>query len=177
MKSVLTTYLEKESLINTTNKRLANLNPELSSLPLLKDHTGATIDRSILADKLLASCSQFYRVVNQSSPPSDQEAKPKPGPPPTISVVIETRQGKKSITRVSGLEPFGIDAKAAAEHLQKVCAGSASVSQLKGSSPKTPVMEIVLQGSQRKAVETYLKGCGVVGRYVNVVDKTGGKKK
>lgn len=80
------------------------------------------------------------------------------------------------MTKVSGVEPFGVDPKAMAEELQKTCAGSASVGQLNGSSPKNPVMEITVQGPQRKAVEAYLEKRGVGGRFVNVVDKTGKKK-
>lgn len=81
------------------------------------------------------------------------------------------------MTKVSGVEPFGVDPKAMAEELQRTCAGSASIGQLMGSSPKNPVMEIVVQGPQKKAVETYLEKRGVGARFLNVVDKTGGKKK
>lgn len=92
-------------------------------------------------------------------------------------MVLDTRQGKKTVTRVSGVEPFGVDPKAMADELQRTCAGSASVAQLMGSSPKNPVMEITVQGPQKKAVEMYLEKRGVSARFMNVLDKTGGKGK
>jgi translation initiation factor 2D len=175
-------YLEKESLI-LPNKRLAKIDPQIANSLLSPSNRedaevlkSGSIKRELLGERLLKLCSPYYRVISSSSSSSENE-KPKAGVPPKVTILIESRQGKKTVTRISGLEPFGIDAKSAAEHLQKVCAGSASVGQLGGSSPKNPVMEIVVQGSQKKAVETFLEKRGVGGKYVNFVDKTGGKKK
>ncbi|RPB02651.1 hypothetical protein L873DRAFT_1826672 [Choiromyces venosus 120613-1] len=181
VKAVMNKYLEKENLVSTTNKRLTKIDPNISNIllntTLPEDRealkTGVT-KRDYLGDKLLKSCSPYYRVLH---PSADESSKPKSGAPPKVSLVIESRQGKKTVTKLSGLEPFGIDAKAAAEVLQRVCAGSASVGLLNGSSPKTPVMEIVLQGSQKKAVVEFLEKKGVVGKLLVVSDKTGGKKK
>jgi len=174
-------YLEKENLISTTNKRVVKVDPNISntllstSLPEDKEALRAgTAKRDYLGEKLLKACSPYYRVLHASA---DESSKPKSGAPPKVSIILESRQGKKTVTRVSGLEPFGIDAKGAAEVLQRACAGSASVGLLNGSSPKTPVMEIVLQGSHKKAVVELLEQKGVVGKFVVVSDKTSGKKK
>lgn len=133
--------------------------------------------RDLLGERLVKSCSPYYVVLKPTESVSDPGIKPKAGAPPKILVVLDTRQGKKTVTRVSGVEPFGVDPKAMADELQRTCAGSASVSQLMGSSPKHPVMEITVQGPQQKAVGAYLEKRGVGARFVNVVDKTGGKGK
>jgi len=39
---------------------------------------------------------------------------------------IKTRQGRKTVTTIAGLESFGIDIDEFAEELRKKCAGSAS---------------------------------------------------
>jgi len=39
---------------------------------------------------------------------------------------VKTRQGRKKVTHVTGLETFGIDIEEFAEELKKLCAGSAS---------------------------------------------------
>lgn len=74
------------------------------------------------------------------------------------------------------MEPFGVVPQEIAEELSKVCASSSSVSQLVGSSPKNPVMEVMIQGPQKAAVEKALAARGVDSKWIVVTDKTSGKK-
>ena len=46
-----------------------------------------------------------------------------------------------------------------------------------GSSPKAPVMEILVQGNQKDNVLRALEKRGVNKKWVEVLDKTKGKKK
>ena len=39
---------------------------------------------------------------------------------------VKTRQGRKTVTIITGLETFGVDVEDFAEELRKLCAGSAS---------------------------------------------------
>lgn len=87
---------------------------------------------------------------------------------------MEKRQGRKTVTRVFGLEPFGVDPKGLAEELQKICAGSATVGQAVALKPG--LLEVMVQGSQAKEVEKALEKRGIPGRFVGVLDKTVGKK-
>ncbi|KAL7270727.1 hypothetical protein RUND412_006553 [Rhizina undulata] len=184
LKSQITRYIEKQELTHATNKRLVKLDPLLAST-LISDSSREDMDilklghikRDVLAEKFIKSCSPYYVVLKPSETVSSPGVKPRAGAPPKIQILVETRQGKKSVTKVSGLEPFGVDPKALAEALQKLCAGSASVGQLVGSSPKNPVMEVMVQGPQKDIVTKVLEKKGVAGKYVVVVDKTGGKKK
>ena len=43
-----------------------------------------------------------------------------------ITLTVKTRQGRKTVTHVTGLETFSIDVDEFADELRKVCAGSAS---------------------------------------------------
>jgi len=99
--------------------------------------------------------------------------KPKSGPPPKVSVVIEKRTGTKTVTKVGGVEVFGINPDLLASDLQKKCASSTSVGQLMGGKPG--MMEVLVQGDQRDVVEKELGRRGVDRRWIDVVDKT--KKK
>lgn len=184
VKSILIKYAEKEDLIDQQNKRLIKIDPLIASYLLdekIREDADALrvgqVRRDKLGDKLVKSCSPYFIVLKPGESASDPGIKPKAGTPPKIQLLLEKRQGKKTVTRVSGVEPFRVDPKAMAEELQKTCAGSASVGQLMGSSPKNPVMEITIQGPQKKAVELYLEKRGVSARFVNIVDKTGGKQK
>ncbi len=43
-----------------------------------------------------------------------------------IKIAVKTRQGKKMVTLITGMETFGVDPDEMAEELKKICAGSAT---------------------------------------------------
>jgi translation initiation factor 2D len=134
------------------------------------ENSKGTYKRDLLAERLLKACSPHYKLTT----PSGEEQNPKSGQVPKVQVTMEKRQGKKTVTRISGLEPFGVDPKQLAEELQRVCAGSATVGQ--GVGLKSGLLEVMVQGSQSKVVEKALEKRGVGAKFVGVLDKTGGKK-
>ncbi|KAF2199984.1 RNA binding protein-like protein Ligatin/Tma64 [Delitschia confertaspora ATCC 74209] len=182
LKSILTNYIESENLISQKNKRLITLNPILAN-GLLNGNSAAddqalssgVVPRDALADRFISSCSPFHAILRNDAPIT--ECKPKSGVPPKIQIVLETRSGNKTVTKVSGVEPYFIAPQPLADELRKSCAGSTSVDKLVGSSPKNPVMEIMVQGPQKEAVLKALERRGVGRGWVEVVDKTKGKKK
>ncbi|KAL2678723.1 hypothetical protein Neosp_009474 [[Neocosmospora] mangrovei] len=134
------------------------------------------ISRSALQKRVLDDshlCQPFYVIKRKDSA---SEQKPKAGHPPHVLVTIEKRTGTKVVTKISNLEPFFIDPQVLAPELQKKCAGSASVGQASGSKPG--LLEIVVQGDQRKIlVGEILPKRGIDAKWVDVVDKTKAKKK
>ncbi|MCJ1358900.1 MAG: hypothetical protein MMC33_008900 [Icmadophila ericetorum] len=182
LRPIVTSYLESENLISEINKRLVTLNPFLANTifdgstsldreALAKGH----IPRDTLIDRIQAHCSPFWAILRNDK--TLESVKPKSGHPPAIQIVLETRSGNKTVSKISGVEAFYISPQLLADELQKSCASSTSVGQLVGSSPKNPVMEILVQGSQKDAVTKALEKRGVNKRWVEVVDKTKGKKK
>lgn len=184
IKSCVTTYIESENLINEKNKRLVTLNPTLANAVF--DGT-TSLDKEVLAkgsvprdalfDRILQACIPHYAIIRTSPSASAPSPKPKSGAAPKIKVTLETRSGNKTVTKVSGVEAYFIAAQPLADELRKVCAGSSSVEQLHGSSPKAPVMEIMIQGPQKDAVMKALERRGVRPAWVEYLDKTKGKKK
>jgi len=81
------------------------------------------------------------------------------------------------VTTVSGVEAYFISPQPLADELRKACAGSTSVEKLHGSSPKTPIMEISVQGPQRAAVEKALEKRGVNRTWIEFENKVKGKKR
>lgn len=79
---------------------------------------------------------------------------------------VKTRQGRKQVTLISGLESFGVDIDDFADELRRVCAGSASVQPLTGASPKLNLKEVLVQGSQIKLVTEALLGRGIPKRWI-----------
>ncbi|KAI5207697.1 hypothetical protein AUEXF2481DRAFT_26481 [Aureobasidium subglaciale EXF-2481] len=180
IKPIITAYIESENLANQRNKRLITLNPTLAnavfdgSTPLDKEVLAkGSVPRDALTERILQACTPHYAIVRNSSP----STKPKSGAAPKIKVTLETRSGNKTVTKVSGVEAYFIPPQPLADELRKMCAGSSSVEQLHGSSPKAPVMEIMIQGPQKDAVMKALEKRGVRPAWVEFLDKTKGKKK
>ena len=102
------------------------------------------------------------------------EVKPKSGATPKALVTIEKRTGSKTMTKVTNLEIFGIIPGLLAEELQKKCASSTSVTQATGAAKG--IMEVLVQGDQRKAVDAALVRRGLKSQWIDLVDKTKKKK-
>ncbi|KAI9837416.1 MAG: hypothetical protein M1838_004827 [Thelocarpon superellum] len=178
----VTAYIDAELLAAASNKRLVKLNPVLANAVF--DTTSALdkealvkgeAPREVLMERVLAACAPFWAVRRGNE--SAEEVKPKAGAAPSIHIVLETRSGNKTATRVSGIEAYHISPQRLADELQKTCASSTSVGQLVGSSPKQPVMEIMVQGPQDEAVIKALEKRGVKRPWIQVLDKTKGKKR
>ncbi|KAL4780851.1 hypothetical protein BJX76DRAFT_336788 [Aspergillus varians] len=170
------------SIVDPQNKRILTITPFLansiftSSSP--DDRTtlarGKTT-RDMLLKRLLGDVTLLaphYVILKPGQTLSD--VKPKAGAAPKANVTLERRTGSKTVTKVSNLEIFGIIPSLLAEELQKKCASSTSVSQATGA-PKG-VMEVLVQGDQRKAIDTGLTRRGLKPQWIEVVDKTKKKK-
>ncbi|TIA53353.1 hypothetical protein D6C77_08155 [Aureobasidium pullulans] len=180
LKPLITSYIESENLVNAKNKRLVTLNPTLAnavfdgSTSLDKEVLAkGSVPRDALIDRVLQASTPHYAIIRNNDPTT----KPKSGAAPKIKITLETRSGNKTVTKISGVEVYFIPPQALADELRKMCAGSSSVEQLHGSSPKAPVMEIMIQGPQKDAVLKALDKRGVRPAWVEFVDKTKGKKK
>ncbi|KAF2165125.1 hypothetical protein M409DRAFT_24513 [Zasmidium cellare ATCC 36951] len=184
VRELITAYVEAENLVSETNKRLIKLNPTLANSVF--DGTGqldkevlakGSVPRDALIDRILHGMANSYAIVKNGSDPSSVKAKS--GVPPKIHINLETRSGNKTVTKVSGLEPYHVNPRPLADELRKVCAGSTSVEPLAGAAKKNEaaVMEIMVQGPQKDAVVKALEKRGVDKRWIEVLDKTKGKKR
>lgn len=181
MRPLITAYIETNNLISPTNKRLVMLNPDLANA--LFDGTDrldkevlakGSVPRDALIDRILSSSVPHHTITSSTSPTT---SRPKPGAAPKIKISLETRSGNKTATKISGLETYFIPPQPLADELRKTCAGSASVEVLQGSSPRNPVMEVMVQGPQRDAVIKALGRRGVRGQWIEFIDKTKKGKK
>lgn len=182
LRSMVVAYIDAENLVSDTNKRLVKIDPILAnavfdgSTSLDREVLAkGTVPRDALIDRFNQSCSPFWALLRNDE--TRENAKAKAGHAPKIHITLETRSGNKMVTKLSGVEVFHINPHPLAEELQKACAGSASVNQLVGSSPKNPVQEIMVQGPQKDAVIGALEKRGVNRHWVEVLDKTKRKKK
>lgn len=181
LKQILAAYIEAENLVSPTNKRFVNINPQIADALLgtsAADNAAlaaGTIARDALSERMVAATSPFHSILRNDADIAD--SKPKAGAPSKIQIVMETRSGNKTVTKASGVEAYYIAPQPLADELRKTCAGSTSVDRLQGSSPKNPVMEVMVQGPQKDAIIKALEKRGVHRNWVEVTDKTKGKKK
>lgn len=124
---------------------------------------------------MIEGCSPLWAVLQGEQ--TVQDVKPKAGSAPDIQIILETRSGNKTVTKVSGLETYHINPQPLADELQKSCASSTTVNQVVGSSPKNPLMEVMVQGPQSQAVIKALEKRGVNRQWISINDKTKGKKR
>ena len=179
VRELVTSYIESENLVQEKNKRLIKLDPTLSNNVF--DGSGnldkevlakGSVPRDALVDRVLHALAPSYAIVRNGADPST--AKAKSGAPPKVHIVLETRSGNKTVTKVSGLEPYFVNPKLLADELRKLCAGSTSVEPLAGAAKKNEraVEEVMVQGPQKDAVVKALERRGVDRRWVEVLDKT-----
>lgn len=184
VRDIVMSYIESEQLIQENNKRLVKLDPILSNNVF--DGSGnldkeviakGSVPRDALIDRVLHGMASSYAILRNSE--DSNSAKAKSGAPPKVHITLETRSGNKTVTKVSGLEVYFVNPKLLADELRKVCAGSTSVEPLAGAAKKNekPVEEVMVQGPQNEAVIKALQRRGVDRRWVEVVDKTKGKKR
>ncbi|KAF8755133.1 Translation initiation factor SUI1 [Rhizoctonia solani] len=86
-----------------------------------------------------------------------------------VNVQTKTRQGRKVVTLITGFEPFGIDPETLSEELRKRCASSTSVSPC---VEKPKQLEVMVQGSQIKAVTTLLLELGLPKKWIKVSESS-----
>lgn len=182
--SRLEQYIQSQDppIISKENKRIISLTPFLAEKVFT---SSSSEDKSTIArgkttrDGLLkriledhAFLTIHYVILKPGQTLSD--VKPKAGAAPKAFITIEKRTGTKTASKVSNLEVFGIIPNLLAEELQKKCASSTSVSQASGA-PKG-IMEVFVQGDQRRAIETALVRRGLRPQWIEVIDKTKKKK-
>ncbi|KAK6497079.1 hypothetical protein TWF506_004561 [Arthrobotrys conoides] len=152
-----------ETLVSSTNARMITLNPLLSNLLLddTKDarllHSGSAT-RDLLAERFLRLHQQYYTIIS----PSGEESKPKSGQPPKITITLESRQGKKVVTRIKGLEVFGVDVGKFVDELKSVAASSVTKGPIEGGGKAAEgFVEVMVQGDKSAEVDKLLIKAGI----------------
>ncbi|KAJ5633773.1 hypothetical protein N7528_001615 [Penicillium herquei] len=182
--SHLDQYVQAQNppLVSPQNRRIINLNPYLANTIF---SSSSSEDKSTLKRGMVTRDGLLKRIIEDHAflqphyailKPGQTllDVKPKAGASPKAVVTLEKRTGSKTVTKVTNLEIFGIIPALLAEELQKKCASSTSVTQAVGA-PKG-VMEVLVQGDQRKVVDTALTRRGLKSQWIDVVDKTKKKK-
>ncbi|KAI1918332.1 hypothetical protein LOZ65_004929 [Ophidiomyces ophidiicola] len=176
----LSDYLSSQDppIISSSNPRIIHLNPFISNKVLSSNSqtdiailSRGTIPRDTLLKRLLEDpslCAPFHAILKPNQ--TIKDVKPKAGALPKVSLLIERRTGSKLVTRITGLETFGVSPQMLADELQKKCASSTSVTQAVGAAKGC--MEVLIQGDHRRTVEKSLGDRAVKSQWIDIVDKS-----
>ncbi|KAL8225869.1 hypothetical protein R6Q57_018426 [Mikania cordata] len=168
---VVFAYIEKENLVKPTNKPIVVLDAMLCDAlfkgAIKKGSTyPSAIHKKDLAPTFISRMQPHHQVTR------GKETIVKKGGLKPMQIMTERRQGNKKVTKVSGMEPFLIDAEPLASELQKKFACSTSVTELPGKKGH----EVLVQGGVIDDLARYLvEQYGIPKKYIEVLDKTARK--
>lgn len=180
IRSSITDYVESEKLIDANNKQLVRLDPFLAnqvfneSNPLNNQILAkGAAQREQLVQRVTSLCAPYHLILRNEEIEgvAKSPGKPKAGAAPRIEIILETRSGNKTVTRVHGFEPYHIQPQPLADELRKACAGSTSVEPFRAGKG----IEVMIQGPQRDSVVKALEKRGIAKGWIDTLDKT--KKK
>ncbi|KAJ3165813.1 Eukaryotic translation initiation factor 2D [Irineochytrium annulatum] len=135
-------YIKSKSLVGA-DPRLVKLDPYLANTLLKKDENDVDyLTREALFNRILEKMSPFHELTLPDHDPVIKKGVPKP-----IQVIVELRQGRKHVTRVLGVEAYGIDPDELSSELKVRCASSTTITPLPGKS-STLLHDVTVQGSK-----------------------------
>ncbi|KAI8991996.1 hypothetical protein BDF20DRAFT_847680 [Mycotypha africana] len=177
VRQVLTDYIKINNLADSQNQKMININPTLCDIVLSKQeyHSVQKLARDQLLNRLCSKMQHFHTIKLPGKEPILRKGSPKP-----IEITQEIRQGRKTITKVTGMEAFDLDVDELSKELTRLCASSATYNPIAGVSPKNPLMELMVQGPQIKLITKLMINKGVPKKFIDTFDRTtkkGGKAK
>ncbi|KAG1472283.1 hypothetical protein G6F56_001634 [Rhizopus delemar] len=175
LKTFINDYAKKTSLVNPKNQKMIRLDAVLCDAVLSKSEYN-TIDQ-LARDQLVTRLSSKMQPFHTLLLPGQKEPVLRKGHPKPVEIVQEIRQGRKTVTKVTGVEAFNLDIEDLIKDFTKLCASSVTSNPIHGVSPKNPLFEIMVQGPQIKNITEFLLNKGVPKKLIESTDKTQKKKK
>ncbi|ODV63900.1 Tma64p ASCRUDRAFT_73644 [Ascoidea rubescens DSM 1968] len=173
LREILVEYINKQELFHPNDKRSIVLDDTLSSIiNFPKTAKSKAIGRDKIFNELLKGFTEFYRVLKPDQ--DENEVSPTRGKAPKVSIVAETKIGRKNVTKITNFEKFFIRSDSFAEELRVKCSGSTTI----GPCVQNPnLLEVAVQGSHIKLVTELLISKGLDASWITSEDKTKSKKK
>ncbi|KAI8606610.1 hypothetical protein EDD21DRAFT_400249 [Dissophora ornata] len=195
LRGVLTDYIKEKQLTDPKNQRMIRLDEVLTEALHKTGEPADRVQKDKASERLANNMVLHHFIGYRGQQPRFVRGAVKP-----VLITQEIRTGRKTVTKVSGLEHFFIDVDAFGQEMQVICAGSVAsdlwkrlqavlnielilyprlsslVTPLVGASPKLNLREVMVQGPQLKNVTEALLEKGVPKKYIEFQDKTAKKK-
>lgn len=178
VRNMVDEYIGRESLIPSDRKDQVQLDGPLTEVLYKKKKKKdgdespppERLTKKDLKTQLLAKCHPAYAFVQM---PGSKIIKLARGTPAKIDMEVAMRQSKKYVTRVRGLEVYGIDPQTFAKDVSKRLACSVtSETQARPGKPalKAGHVELVFQGNLIEQLEALLVGDETLSKHGGVKD-------
>ncbi|KAF9355400.1 hypothetical protein BGX26_006616 [Mortierella sp. AD094] len=171
LRTMLAAYVKEKQLSDPKNQRFIRPDELLRAALSKKGEQLDRVPRDETSDRLVNNMVHHHFIGYKDQQPRFVKGGIKP-----IQIVQEIRTGRKTVTKVSGLELFLIDVDAFGQEIQLICASSVAITPLVGASPKLNLREVMVQGPQTVNVTSVLLSKGVPKKYIEFLDKTSKKK-
>jgi len=159
IRQLVTGYVKDHELVDTSNKKLINLDALLTDVLFNKGQHQHSANWDGIMTRMLQNMNPCHEVTCPGEDPVVRKGKMD-----FIEVVTEKRMGNKMVTVVKNLESFGIETKLFAQSLQQAAASSTAVNPVPGKN--TTATNVIVQGVQLKHVKTILESYKVPLKYV-----------
>ncbi|KAI9473486.1 MAG: hypothetical protein EXX96DRAFT_488456 [Benjaminiella poitrasii] len=172
IRNVLSDYIKLHQSADPRNQKMVIIDAILCDAVLSKDeyNTIQRLGRDQILHRICQKMQPFHLMTLPGKEPVLRKGHPKP-----VEITQEIRQGRKTITKVTGVEGFGLDVDELAKELTRLCASSATYNPIQGVSPKNPLFEIMVQGPQIRHITELMISKGVPKRFIDTFDKTAKK--
>ncbi|KAG2231959.1 hypothetical protein INT48_001268 [Thamnidium elegans] len=174
VRAVVADYIKLHDLVNPQNQKMIKIDPVMCDTILTKPEYNSIneLARDQILHRICLKMQPFHSIKLPGKEPVLRKGQPKP-----VEITQEIRQGRKTITKVTGVEGFGLDVEELSKELTRLCASSTTYNTIQGVSPKNPLYEIMVQGPQIKTITELMLSKGVPKRFIDTIDKTAKKKK
>ncbi|KAJ3046290.1 Eukaryotic translation initiation factor 2D [Rhizophlyctis rosea] len=182
VRNAVNDFAKEKDLTDKRNPRMVKIEALLCDAVLAKDEYNSIdyLPRDEIVRRMLNKMQEFHQIKLPN-----QDAVVKKGALKPVQVVVEQRQGRKTVTKITAMEQFGVNPDDLASQLKVRCASSTTVTPLPTKANAPPLHEVLVQGSKVKEVFeclgqygipfTGVGGPNVSSKFVEMVDKT--KKK
>jgi len=156
-RKILEDYIAREELVPPTRPDQVTLDGPLTEIFYKKQNdTPERLLRKDLVKQLTTKLSPAYALVAM---PGSKITKLAKGTPPKIEIEVSRRQSNKFVTRVRGLEDYGIDAAYFSKDVAKRLACSASIETAAApgrAALRKSHVELIFQGNVVNEIEALL---------------------
>ena len=161
--AILDGYIAREELVDTNQPRMIVLDGPLTDALFGKkkkqpnESLPERLPRKDVVAKWKNKMQSAFALVEL---PGNRIVRLGRGKPPVVSIEVSMRQSRKFVTRVRGLEHFGLDARAVCKDVSHrfACSGSAEETPANRAALPTGHVELVFQGNLSTELEALLLG-------------------
>ncbi|KAJ1956853.1 hypothetical protein IWQ62_005210 [Dispira parvispora] len=174
LRSIVMNYIKQKQLKDPRQPKMVALDEPLAKLLLRSNEAGISrphLPHEKILERLFVATESAHRLAYP-----DGTTEIRKGLPVKVSVVMEKKMGRKTITKISNHELYRLDTDTLAKQLQHACAASVTTHAIPTKGKKQIYHEIIAQGPQSKIAVQLLEKSGVPYSLVDIQDKTGKTK-